>query len=585
MFFSIAAIIVALAVGYVWSARGFFSALLNLAVILASGAIAFGLYEPLRGALSGAGDSDMFRQTYDGFALLLPFVLASAILSVLVNVFVRSNTQVPPVADWIGGIVCGLAAGVIVAGIFSLAFGRTRLKQDFLEYSPIEGDNGGSVTRNSMLVPFDEWVVGFYGAASFGSLYSPTPLALHRPHFAHEGPLNRLAPKDMMVKYGLNTSDFRYLGRYSVAEAKPVPVADLIGDAKPVKTLDGKTVTGTGSLEGYVMQFRAGAREKFGQVVVSPASATLVLHNYDRSKALALLPIAVISQARGDSRDIGRWRFDTKEVFIASAGADAEPTFAIEFLVPSDPAEQWKPAELFIRGNRVELTDSAGNLKPALSKFNNPTERDLVVASRQLFGAGGGALSGSGSTIRIDPESSESPIRLSSMLPFGTVLDSSVMQGLTLTPGNQISEGRYRIKRKDVGSSGVDRSLRVTSFHPGAGQALVFLDVGLSSPFSTITPEASAATGSPALIDDLGQRFEAIGYFFEGAGDIDISFYPSRPLTSLNDAPSISRSRDDQKLMLIFRVSVGVKLKTYAIGSTAIKELSPAIVTRPQESK
>jgi hypothetical protein len=585
MFVSITAIIVALAIGYVWSARGFFSALLNLGVILASGAIAFGLYEPLRAALLGAGDGELLRQTYDGAALVLPFVLSSAILSALVNSVVRANTKVGVAADWAGGIVCGLAAGLIVGGFFALAFGRTRIKQDFLEYTAIETDNGGSMVRSSLLVPLDEWVVNFYAAASRGSLFSSEPLALHRPHFAHEGPLNRVSPKEMMVRYGVTENDFRLLGRYTVAQDKPVSVQELVGDNKPVLDINGRTISGAGSIEGYVLQFRAGAREKFGQVVVSPATATLVLHNFDRSKALTLQPIAAVSQARGDSRDIGRWRFDTKEVFIASAGADAEPIFALEFVVPSDPAEQWKPAELFVRGVRVELADSGGNVKAPLAKFTVPAERDAVIAARTLFGGAGTALSGTGASVRIQPDSGDGPIRMGHGLPLGMVLDASTLQGLTLTPGNQIREGRFEAAKKDISSVGVDRSLRVTHFHPSDGQAIVMMDVGLSSPFSTISPESSSATGAPALIDDLGQRYEAIGYYYEVGGRVEISFFPARPLTSLNDAPSISRSRDDQKLLLIFRVSVGVKLKTYAIGTTAIKEFSPLIVTRPQDSK
>src|SRR5215813_3532623 len=97
---------------YVWSTRGFFSALIHMACVIAAGAIAFGLWEPLGYLLldmSGdRGFGSLIRDVSWGLALALPFALSLALLRAGVDKLLPMNAQCDPTVDYIGGAACGL---------------------------------------------------------------------------------------------------------------------------------------------------------------------------------------------------------------------------------------------------------------------------------------------------------------------------------------------------------------------------------------------------------------------------------------------------------------------------------------------
>ena len=56
---------------------------------------------------------------------------------------------------------------------------------------------------------------------------------------------------------------------------------------------------------------------------------------------------------------------------------------------------------------------------------------------------------------------------------------------------------------------------------------------------------------------------------------VEVAFAPGSPITDKNQLPSLSRARTDQKLTLIFRVSLNVSVTGYAIGTKVVQELTP----------
>jgi hypothetical protein len=576
------AIILLVAVAYIWSARGFLSALLNTGVVLASGAIALGAYEAVGKLLTGLSDGAMVQQTGWGAALVGTFAITAAVLSAIVNATVRWNAKVTPAIDWVGGAVCGLIAGVVVAGITVMGVTKTRLAPNFFDYRGVEVDNGGSPVRNSLWVPVDEWTAKLYGLASVGTLSTDTPLAQVRPHIAHEGHLQRLAPAEMLFKYSVSEKDVSLVSRFTVAASAGQDVQTLVGDVKPVKMLNGETMSGLAYIEGYVVRFDAGAREKLGQVVVGPGSATLVLVNQALDDALYLQPISTISQARGDTRRMGRWRFDTRDMFIGSAGGESSPTFALEFLVPKD-SNGWVPTHLYVRGVRFDLVNASGVLMSD-TQIASAGERDKRVNDGSLLGATAVKLATPGKERRVDLGSATSPVRTSTMLPDGIVLDATQLRNTSLSAGRQIMEADLTLTNKEIGGQ-IERDMRVSEFSPGTGTAIFTLDVSAASPFSLIGEDASGATGAPSLVDELGQRYDAIGYVYRTRENTQIVFKPGRPVRSLDAIPTLSKSRDDQKLFLLFRVSAGVKIKTYAIGDRGITQFVPMVVVNDQPGR
>ncbi|MBY0307685.1 MAG: hypothetical protein K2Q09_02990 [Phycisphaerales bacterium] len=610
---SLIAIALMLAVGYVWSSRGFFSALLNLLVTVAAGAIAFALWETVATAAikNVANDNRFVIDIVWGGSLVALFVLSMAVLSLAVNAVVRANIKVHKVTDWVGGAVCGLAAGLIVSGISLIGTSQIRTAEidNLLQFSPVDYDNNGYLTRRQLWVPTDTWTAGLYKFWSERSLRETLgggkTLGAWRPQVADEGHLLRIAETDVLLRYSLNPKDVKLGGRYTVGKSlpkgmTPPAIKDLVGDTKPVATTDGRQFKGRAYIEGWVVGFEAGAKEKGGQVAIGAGSATLVCRNRSDTASLALQPIAVISQAKGDSLQEGRWRFDTKNFFVGSMGGQANVGMAFEFLVPDEyadqpdayPEEVWHPIALYVRGVRFDLTDPADpdkTIKPS-AEYMTPADRNAAVE-------GGGFLRSIADAApplvepaqvwKMEKNDPNQALRLNNRIPGSIVLNGGEMSGVDLSKGQQIINCvDYRTTPKALADIGVDRSLRVEEFQPGPGTAVISIEVSRDVPkFSATEPESTGATGAPTLVDNLGQRYQAVGFVYRDRNEIKIRFTPGSPLASLNDAPSVSRSRDDQKLFLIFRVAPGVRITQYAIGTTGIVTLRGVEVPTNQQNK
>ncbi|MCU0688127.1 MAG: CvpA family protein [Phycisphaerales bacterium] len=595
MVIQILAILVFLGVAYVWSARGFFTSLLNLGVTIASGAIAFGLWEWSERTLLGLSDSRLLSDLAPGLGLALPFALSLVILTVIVSVLLRSNTRLDAWADWTGGIICGLVSGIIVAGITMISTQSVRMNPDALEFQGAASANTGSVVRDTNLwLPVDRMTVGIYAFLSNNTLATSTPLGVWRPHAAEEGPMRRLGPSGFLLRNALRNDEVSLLGRYTVGRGKNIPIAQLVGDAKPVQSVDGATISGNAYIEGFLLEFTAAAREKTGQVIASPGQITLVARRPDGLGSIALSPFAMVSQAKGDALQVGRWRFDARDVYIAAPGADAKPKFAFEFLVPADHT----PMAIYVRGVRFDIatvnSDRSVSLMNSMADVEDiGTYTTAITRNRfdRILGRetdeGTGRVRGgfirnpkgvSSLTVTAPQGGGDPQVRIANTLPGGVFLDSSFMSGVDLTEkGNGIRKGRIRLKRENLSPAGAEQSVRVEAFDPGTGTAIVFINISRSSPVSPVQPSVSDVTGAPFLVDTNGQRYPAIGYVFRTANEFEVSFDAQSPISNIigRDVPSVSRSVEGQDLFLVFRVNIGVSINYYAIGDTIVGEISP----------
>ena len=82
------------------------------------------------------------------------------------------------------------------------------------------------------------------------------------------------------------------------------------------------------------------------------------------------------------------------------------------------------------------------------------------------------------------------------------------------------------------------------------------------------------------LIDEHGNEYEAIGFEYSDAEIFHARLTRGSTLSGIQDTPSLSRSRDDQDLTLLFVVTQGVKITHYTIGDVAIAEFVPPLDTK-----
>ena len=566
---------------YIWSSRGFFSSLINMVVTIIAAVIALSIWEPLAYWLMGQLSDQWMLDGVWGAALVFPFIIILGGLSIGVNAVLRANVKISGVADTVGGALCGLVAAFICTGIVFQSASMIRAKVDSIGPALVEREKtGGSPIRASgMLIPIDRIWANTMLALSRTTMASGTPMASYRPQFGDEPHLLRLSPDDMFLKYSYKPGDVRVAGRFTVGKDQQLSTKDLVGDSKAVKNIDGENASGQSYVEGYLVQFAAGARETGGQVVVGPGMVTLVMRHRQSDTPLALQPFAMVSQAKGDSLDFGRWRFDSPDLYVASAGAGSDPVMAFEFLAPRG---DWVPIALYVKGIRQDLLDEstspAKEMAPAKA-FTSSAEYLATIGSGTIRGLASGGVGGAlinDGTGRLDTnklEDSELPIRASNFI--GDRFNKSLMDGLEMDGKKQVTDGDATLAAEAILGVGTDKSLIVESFSAGDGSIIVQVDGGPKSAWYLRADKSEGATGAPKLQDDKGQTYECIGWYFRRGSDIRIRFTPGKPIADKSELPSISKTDDTVRFSMIFRVSLGTSMSKYLIGNTVIGELVP----------
>lgn len=582
MIASLIMIALVLIIAYLQSIKGFFSAMITMLVVIISGAVAFAVWEPVAYLLLDNITDDWMAQLAWGSALVAPFALCVVILSALTNALIRANVKCDNLTNWVGGALCGLVSAVISVGIACIGISNTRQGQDaILGYQSIEWDSTGSiVSKGGLMFPVDTITEQFYGFLSENAMSSETPLSVWRPRAASYGQALNLQPgPDVAVKFTVKPGDITVQGRYTVGQTdEQAQAKDLIGDGKAVITPDGMEIKGSASayVEGYLLQFGPGAREKSGQISIAPGQFLLVLRDAADTQTLTLHPFAMISQAKGDLPLYGRFRFDGKDVFLGSTGNTSTPASILEFLVPRD-GNQWRPIALYAKGIRVaELvktdTDPATDAFPPvafdsrdqINNFTNDGRLYQEVRKNQI------TLQGSGTLLPADA------IIMSNRLGR-IIINKSNLRGLEVNEKNLIIDGQGTFVEADKLMRGGDRDLIVQSFFPGEGSMIVQVDVGRDSALALTGDLSRDVDGAMILEDTSGQRFQCIGYVYEDRSGFRIRFTPGAPIRAKNDLPNMSASRDDQKMTLVFRISVGVSISRYAIGEKVIATFEPAV--------
>lgn len=578
-------ILMIVVIAYVWSARGFLSGFMHMLCVIAAGAMAFAVWEPIAMWILGqqGGQDGMALNLSWGVALGAPFMIFLVILRVSMDKLVPSNADVEGVVNLIGGGVCGAVSGVLVVGMTLLSVGFTRMPTDMYGYRPVQYDNNGSLTvQGNLVVPAEKWTASFYKMLSTGAMrpIGGESLARWHPNLAYEGALLRTNFEEGKAKHALAPDAFEVVKRYSYTPSDPKQLlSDTFDDKRQQQFayLDGETVSGGGSqIEGYVVSFKAGAKEKAGNVILGPGQLQLVVQKdpNDPSSTMGVQPLAMIAQSN-NRPDVQRWRWDSPNTFFQSVGGASEATMGFEFLVPKGST----PIGLYVKGTRVDVTKMA-----ATPTFASASERDSQIRSKGIFGKSAGKIETAGAvSIRIrrdDPNAADAFISTNSGLPFNIILQKDNLKGLTITESNEIDGGGLvQFLTEDLKKTGfTDRKLQVRTFAATDDTRIVQVRVdGTNTRYGWLSDVAGGMDFSmaPTLIDSTGTAYTPVGYVFQNSEQTDIYFSPQAPIGAVKDLPVISRSRPDAKLVLVYRVNFGATLTTFAVGEKALAKYDP----------
>ncbi len=590
MFMNLIAVALVLIIGFVWMNRGIFNSMLHALCAFVAGAIAFAVWEPLAVMLVNASPERGFFSFLEGIAwgvaLIIPFAVVMLLLRLTMDKLIPNNIKNSSTVDRIGGAAFGLVTGVISTGILVIGIGNMRLSTDFMKYQPLwystdRATGAGSLVQSDTLwVPVDSIVAKLYGKLSQGTMSSEQPLAYWYPELELTGFASRVSPEGM-GRNALRPEDFIVKGAYIVGPKEgtnPNELLQIEDSPKPQRYVDinGDAVP-SGRIFGYVVEFEPGSKERgkkgAGQLIISNGQVRMLAKDDSTDETFTIFPLAAISESSKPGQ-FGRWRYDAEGVFISSTGGKSKVPIGFEFLVPKGTT----PVALFVKNIRVATAEL-----PNTVEYPSISQRDQLVRDGAILqGKQAEAITyNTEYTVTANPIGENSFVdttaRMLDVLPI-----SSARRGLTVDDDGLVigGQGIWDVK-EEVGrnNAGPSKKLRVERYAAADDQALVKLDVSPGSPFGFLS---EAAQISPldqhlTLIDSLGNEYEAIGFEYKDNTNMEIRVTRGTPLSGIEDTPTLSTTRVDQKLRLVFIVTKGVEIEKFVIGDVQIARFSPPI--------
>lgn len=593
--FNIIILLALIAAPIMWASKakgyGMFSALLNLFCAIVAGGIAFALWEPLvySFVLTNAKNESIVRNIGWTVCLLGPYVVVYFVLRLIVDTLIKANLKFSDAANFIGGFVFGLGAGIISTGITAIAFSNLRLPAEILGYEALSDEDAGNlVYRNKLWVPVDVLTAKFYETLSLGGFGSQNALALHMPDVHIQAALNRAvahSEDDRRIGYTHIASDaVKIAGRYAVTASIDALRTDTLSVSSPQQILDirGEPITGESTLHGFVIEFQPGAREGSGQVVVGPGQVRLVARNADNTDAKVFNAIAIIAES--DTKGVlSRYPVNSRNLYIGSVGSAQSSSFAFEYIVPN----QWTPTELIIRGTRFPLQ---GDLAQPKLAFDTVAARDRAVVNRNLFEElgikiGGTALANvdasNATMIPLGNQNMPTGLSFTPQLPYNfNIPITDARSKFLLDADNKMINGEGDFTNELLLNRETARSLRVNSFATPGDVRVVQVSIARTSQlseFGNAINKLASKEDTPYLIAEDGRAFACVGFLYTDGTSTTIRFKPDALIHSyMRDVPQLSVSQRDESLVLFFLVNSDSRLTGLTIGTT-----QAAIFPRP----
>ncbi|WP_432799154.1 hypothetical protein [Poriferisphaera sp. WC338] len=559
IFSNILLIVFLLAMVYIWGIQGWFSALIHLCCTIAAGTIAFAIWEPLTlNLLIGLKPSIAWS-----LGLLVPFGVLLIVFRMVIDKLIRKNMQLQQFIGFAGGAACGLASGLLTAGIVVIGLGLLPLGQTMGGYQPFARSGGGGVIEGEgkLWVPVDNIANKFFATLSSGAFapsFSDVSLSSHRPDLARQVSINRLAkdenastvatPEELMVSsvYERETPVLEVppsvgllLGDAFKNEGNRLLVVDTVWESNDtVGTFDGdQTFRCSGTQVRLVTKKKNGT----GEMVKLTA------------------PIA-FSKPDGEMRV-----FKSLDSNLVQAwGSDVRNTVGWVFVVPADET----PEFLFVKQLRLNLPKAAAyvqDVNEVLAALGVPSEADQQAASDDAAEGSTNVGDRTGPRGNVTGKFAEQTNKLP------RVVSKNYASGLDVTSDGAIRSGSARVTQR-VGS--VSKRIRIDRLYVPSHQSMIRIEMERDVAQSLLgRAHASAvALGAVYVTDDKGgDGMPAVGYVLSKKGGEQI--INIKRIRSAKNLPLTDMERGD-KLYVYFKVNRNRTIEKLHIGGTTEQEIN-----------
>lgn len=534
--FNLVVIGMVLLIAYWWANQGLFSAILHLVCVVAAGAIALAIWEPL---VTGLLLHNSFFDNYAwGLGLVVPFTVILLALRVIFDKSVANNVTLPRWADLTFGLGVGALAGILTTGIFVIGCGFVQSHREimgFTGYARSKESKGTVMQLQTMWLPVHTLTSEFYSMISAGSLY---------PTF-NDTPMRRLYPDLDKVAVALQRDSFNN-GRGGTTLP---PKEASVGRVYSCDTCNPKRLA-------VEMTFEGGARDFGEQLTLSASQIRLIGRATGMTKARVVHPIEFTQYNNG------HFRFDDISHYITSEPAQLKAVATIEFDI-TDLGNQ-VPEYIQVKGTRFRLP------KPGTPQWQTMN----TGAYRTAVGSTNSAPMGK---VEISPNGidiSNAVVQTREIRPITVSINQlpSGVQTIKVDEKNWISGGDGEFMTVNPNRPG--RGLEISGILQPPGTSLVQVDVSRSSPASIFKESLESLAGSNdplvMLVDTQGRPYYPIGYMWQqpnGRTRVMVNF--GSPLDKRSKLPSLPTS-DTHKLKLIFMITNGSTVAGLKLGEAVV---------------
>ncbi len=544
MIINIVLLVFVLAMTYIWSMQGLFSALLHLILTILAGLLALAVWEPLVLGLL----IDRMPEYAWGVGLIVPFLLILLALRIAFDRLVAGNVQCVQIVNVIGGGALGLISGVLSGGLIVIAL--LFIGPMPLGYQPLETQEDGTAERSQSL-----WIPADRIAGSFFTLLSDNALS---PWSGNSIGAYRGSLHDSAARFALAS---RPGARHAIqpdqlkAEWAQVPPKDspLPNDRQPGANQKVLIVS---------MTVTQGAFDPDGVFTVFPAQVALGYRpNGGRDDIVRDHPVWYIQRnAFGD--------YKTKPYVSSKAGV-MEETIRWAFAVHVDAV----PEYLSVKGTRVQLSSEPVDYVPYLQGLANETP-DAGIAAEQAAPApvappDQGPVTAEGMSAKVTDG-------LDGIINAN---DLSMAGGSTTTnPRGQTVINNFDGVVRYAGKSNLADNLQIRGLAHSAETAIVQVRMKINK-FQHTLPKIMAEAASlnpPQLLDTEGDVYSPIGFSVTQGAELRMRYRPTQPILRLAEI-DLSPYSDQTELVLYFRVPRGVTIMQYRLGNAGAQALNLAV--------
>jgi hypothetical protein len=533
--FNLVIIGLVLLIAYWWANQGFFSALLHLVCVIAAGAIALAIWEPLVVGLLLRGNP--FDNYAWGVGLILPFVLVLLVMRVILDKSVGANVDLPRWANLTFGMILGLASGILTIGILVIGAGFIQSHpkvMGFVGYAR-SGRDGKVDENQQMWLPVHKLTYQFYSYLSAGALY---------PNF-NDTPLNRVYPALDQVAMSLHRDSFNNgRGRTSLGPDDARVERVLLCDNCSPRRIAVEVV------------FEAGARDFGEQLTISSSQIRLIGNpTGDFTDAKVAHPVEYTQYS-------GHHRFDDMTHYITSEPAQSQAQAIIEFNANDLGSQQ--PRYIQIKGTRFRLP------RPGTEQWQ---PLDAETYATQLRGTGA-SVARSGITLADTTTDISTVIRVANDIRPIQMSMNRKPSGLEITRAddkNWISGGEAEFT-----SSGdrPGRGLEVAGILEPRGTKIVQVEVMRSGPANLWRDDLATLINSSnpvvQLVDTQGRGYVPIGFIQKmPGGKWRIKVDSQNYVKTMNELPTLP-SADTHQLKLLFSVTEGATISGLKLGDATL---------------